>query len=177
VSTKLPIPSLVLFLVFLFGSCRSREVQSIPEPVAEPAVNDAFDPNSLEALTQEKLDNSDSRIRLQKEAHWLRLRQKMVASELQANQLRETELMLASEMAKYGKLNERMPDNQGFVDERKRVIWNARLSIAHNDYKHANAKVRLLQRDLDDYRAELNELGVDAPENSVFTDVIEVAED
>lgn len=149
----------------------------MPGEAEEPAQKDAFAPNSLEAVTQEKLDNSDSRTKLQKEAHWLRLRQKMVAAELKANQLRETELMLASEMAKYGKLNERMPDNQGFVDERKRLIWNARLNIAHDEYKQANAKVRLLQRDLEDYRAELNELGVDAPENSVFTEMIEVSED
>jgi len=149
----------------------------MPGEEEEPAQKDAFSPNSLEAVTQEKLDNSDSRIKLQKEAHWLRLRQKMVAAELKANQLRETELMLASEMAKYGKLNERMPDNEGFVDERKRLIWNARLNIAHDEYKQANAKVRLLQRDLEDYRAELNELGVDAPENSVFTEMIEVSED
>ena len=149
----------------------------MPGEVEEPAQKDAFAPNSLEAVTQEKLDNSDSRTKLQKEAHWLRLRQKMVAAELKANQLRETELMLASEMAKYGKLNERIPDNQGFVDERKRLIWNARLKIAHDEYKQANAKVRLLQRDLEDYRAELNELGVDAPENSVFTEMIEVSED
>lgn len=149
----------------------------MPGEEEEPAQKDAFSPNSLEAVTQEKLDNSDSRIKLQKEAHWLRLRQKMVAAELKANQLRETELMLASEMAKYGKLNERMPDNEGFVDERKRLIWNARLNIAHDEYKQANAKVRLLQRDLEDYRAELNELGVDAPENSVFTEMMEVSED
>jgi len=149
----------------------------MPGEEEEPAQKDAFSPNSLEAVTQEKLDNSDSRIKLQKEAHWLRLRQKMVAAELKANQLRETELMLASEMAKYGNLNERMPDNEGFVDERKRLIWNARLNIAHDEYKQANAKVRLLQRDLEDYRAELNELGVDAPENSVFTEMIEVSED
>ena len=149
----------------------------MPGEEEEPAQKDAFSPNSLEAVTQEKLDNSDSRIKLQKEAHWLRLRQKMVAAELKANQLRETELMLASEMAKYGKLNERMPDNEGFVDERKRLIWNARLNIAHDEYKQANAKVRLLQRDLEDYRAELKELGVDAPENSVFTEMIEVSED
>jgi len=149
----------------------------MPGEEEEPAQKDAFSPNSLEAVTQEKLDNSDSRIKLQNEAHWLRLRQKMVAAELKANQLRETELMLASEMAKYGKLNERMPDNEGFVDERKRLIWNARLNIAHDEYKQANAKVRLLQRDLEDYRAELNELGVDAPENSVFTEMIEVSED
>lgn len=165
-------------MVFLFCSCRPREIQSTPkEPVGEPVRKDAFDPNSTEGFTQEMLDNSDSRIKLKKEAHWLLLRQKMVTAELQANHLRETELMLASEMSKYGKLNERIPDNQGFVDERKRVIWNARLNIAHDEYKQANAKVRLLQRDLDDYRAELNELGVDAPENSVFTDIIEVAED
>jgi len=149
----------------------------MPGEEEEPAQKDAFSPNSLEAVTQEKLDNSDSRIKLQKEAHWLRLRQKMVAAELKANQLRETELMLASEMAKYGKLNERMPDNEAFLDERKRLIWNARLNIAHDEYKQANAKVRLLQRDLEDYRAELNELGVDAPENSVFTEMIEVSED
>jgi len=174
VSPKLSI--LVIALVFLFGSCRSKEAQPA-EQQAEDVPMDGFDPNSLSAIQKTQSDNLYTRQKLQEEAKWLQMRLKMVGAELQANQLRQAELTLSSEMSKYGKLNERMPDNHGFVDERKRVIWNARLNIAHDEYKQATAKVRLLQRDLDDYRAQLNELGVDAPENSVFTDIIEVAED
>lgn len=174
VSPKLSI--LAFGLVFLFGSCRSKEAQPA-EKQAKGVPIDGFDPNSLSAIENSQSDNSYSRQKLQEEAKWLRMRLKMVGAELQANQLRETELILSSQMSKYGKMNERMPGNQGFVDERKRVIWNARLNIAHDEYKQATAKVRLLQRDLDDYRAELNDLGVDAPENSVFTDIIEVSKD
>jgi hypothetical protein len=168
VSPRLPVLFGGLALLFFIHSCRSREIQPIGGDSNETGPSELFDPGSLQSVKQKHKENFIQGKKLEEEAEWLRMRLQMVEAEMHATLVRGTELKLRMEMAKYGQINERIPGEEGFINDRQRAIWDARMDITREEYRYAQAKVRLLQRDLDEIRERLAERGRYAPQNSIF---------
>ncbi|MEK9783432.1 MAG: hypothetical protein VW312_02235, partial [Opitutales bacterium] len=84
---------------------------------------------------------------------------------------KEAELKLKLEMAKYDSLNDEISSSGGFITDRQREIWNARLDIARKDTNIANAKVSLLKRDLDDLNAKLKDKGWEIPSFTIQREI------
>ena len=61
------------------------------------------------------------------ELDWLKLRTRVVQAQIVTNQARLAENTLAQEMARYGSLDRRFPDAQGFIDPIQRKGWDAKL--------------------------------------------------
>jgi hypothetical protein len=165
---KLPIAGLLIFCLLAGFSCRSSHVQPSSADENETISGRAFDSGSLDQLKEKHKENFILGKKLEEEADWLRVRLQMVEAELKANRTKEIELKLLLEMAKYAKISDRIPDGEGFITDRQKAIWDARLDVTREDYKLSLAKVRLLQRDLDELREEFAERGRHAPKNSVF---------
>lgn len=165
---KLPIAALIVSFLLAGISCRSSHVQTSSADDNETISGRAFDAGSLEQIKEKHKENFILGKKLEEEADWLRVRLQMVEAELKANRTKEIELKLLLEMSKYAKISDRIPDGEGFITDREKAIWDARLDVTREDYKLSLAKVRLLQRDLDELREEFAERGRYAPKNSVF---------
>jgi len=165
---KLPIAALIVCFLLAGISCRSSHVQTSSADDNETISGRAFDAGSLEQIKEKHKENFILGKKLEEEADWLRVRLQMVEAELKANRTKEIELKLLLEMSKYAKISDRIPDGEGFITDREKAIWDARLDVTREDYKLSRAKVRLLQRDLDELREEFAERGRYAPKNSVF---------
>jgi len=165
---KLPIAALIVCFLLAGISCRSSHVQTSSADDNETISGRAFDAGSLEQIKEKHKENFILGKKLEEEADWLRVRLQMVEAELKANRTKEIELKLLLEMSKYAKISDRIPDGEGFITDREKAIWDARLDVTREDYKLSLAKVRLLQRDLDELREEFAERGRYAPKNSVF---------
>ena len=165
---KLPTAGLLGCCLLAGLSCRSSQVQPSSADENETISGRAFDSGSLDQLKEKHKENFILGKKLEEEADWLRVRLQMVEAELKANRTKEIELKLLLEMAKYAKISDRIPDGEGFITDRQKAIWDARLDVTREDYKLSLAKVRLLQRDLDELREEFAERGRHAPKNSVF---------
>jgi len=165
---KLPTAALIVCFLLAGVSCRSSHVQPSSGDDNGTISGRAFDAGSLEQIKEKHKENFILSKKLEEEADWLRVRLQMVEAELKANRTKEIELKLLLEMAKYAKISDRIPDGEGFITDRQKAIWDARLDVTREDYKLSLAKVRLLQRDLDELREEFAERGRHAPKNSVF---------
>jgi len=165
---KLPTAALIVCFLLAGVSCRSSYVQPSSGDDNGTISGRAFDAGSLEQIKEKHKENFILSKKLEEEADWLRVRLQMVEAELKANRTKEIELKLLLEMAKYAKSSDWLPDGEGFITDRQKAIWDARLDVTREDYKLSLAKVRLLQRDLDELRSEFAERGRHAPKNSVF---------
>ena len=113
-------------------------------------------------------ENSLKYNKLSDETDWLILRAKIVDAEKSACDARKSELKIAQEMARYGSLNANLSEQNEFIDQEQKVLWNARLEQRRNLRMKAEARARLLHRDLSDLRLKLVEKGYKVPANSVF---------
>ena len=162
---KLPLVGFILFCLVLGSSCRSSYLES-PDSntkAKETFSGRAFDSSALEYLNQRHKENLILGKKLEAETKWLRMHLKMVEAELKANRTKEMELKLLLEMAKYDSLSDRIPGGEGFITNRQKIIWDERLNMIRKEYDLSLAKVRLLQRDLDELRDEFTERGVHLP--------------
>ena len=71
-------------------------------------------------------------------------------------------------MARYGSLNANLSEQNEFIEQEQKVLWNAQLEQRRNLRMKAEARARLLHRDLCDLRLKLVEKGYKVPANSVF---------
>ena len=65
-----------------------------------------------------------------------------------ANQSRESSLKLEREFTNFKSLDNRFPSQQGFILEKKKREWDARLKVKKEETNRLDAIVRLLNRDM-----------------------------
>ena len=97
------------------------------------------------------------------EMKWLVLRQKIVLSEIDAKLAKESEVKLALDMARFGEMEKMLPGEEGFIEQGQRRAWETRLRIRKEETAKAEAKVRLLVRDMNDLLGKLTHLGYKPP--------------
>ena len=102
------------------------------------------------------------------ELDWLKLRTRVVQAQFVTNQARLAENTLAQEMARYGSLDRRFPDAQGFIDQIQRNEWDTRLLQRRQEVSQAEARERLLAREMRELRALLAKEGFPIPDQSAF---------
>jgi len=118
---------------------------------------------SHQALHAEKTDLERKRKLLEMEMKWLVLRQKLVLSEIDAKLAKESEVSLAVEMARFGEMEEMLPGEEGFIKQGQRRAWETRLRVRREETAKAEAKVRLLIRDMNDLLGKLAHRGFKPP--------------
>ena len=102
------------------------------------------------------------------ELDWLELRTRVVQAQFVTNQARLAENALAKEMARLGSLDRRFPDAKGFIDPIQRKGWDARLLQRSQEVSQAEARERLLAREMRELRALLAKEGFPIPDQSAF---------
>ena len=97
------------------------------------------------------------------EVKWLVLRQKIVLAEIDAKLAKESEVRLALEMARFGEMEKMLPGEEGFIEQGQRRAWETRLRVRKEETAKAEAKVRLLIRDMNDLLGKLAHRGFKPP--------------
>ena len=116
-----------------------------------------------QAFHSEKNDLESQRKLLEMEVKWLVLRQKIVLAEIDAKLAKESEVRLALEMARFGEMEEMLPGEEGFIEQGQRRAWETRLRVRKEETAKAEAKVRLLIRDMNDLLGKLAHRGFKPP--------------
>ena len=141
----------LLLYILLSFSCRHTEKI---EPVADAELDGFSSENSL--VIEDKISVSEARIdRLNDETSWLKLRIRAVEARRIAELTKLSELELAREMAKYGRLNDRFPGEVGFLETADRSLWNYKLMEKTAASEKTAAVSRLIERDLNDLTKNL----------------------
>jgi len=138
---KLPTAALIVCFLLAGVSCRSSHVEPSSGDDNGTISGRAFDASSLELIKEKHKENFILSKKLEEEADWLRVRLQMVEAELKANRTKEIELKLLLEMAKYAKISDRIPDGEGFITDRQKAIWDARLDVTREDYNLSLARL------------------------------------
>ncbi len=138
-------------ILFLACSCQHNAVTSGPK---ENEFSDGFKSEKLESAIDELEDIEKQIIYLEDESNLLKIRSKWVDAKLIATRSRRGELKLAKEMARYGALNERLPDESGFLKTSQRNNWNQKLHHKKNVSEKLFAISRLVERDFLEAKSE-----------------------
>ena len=93
------------------------------------------------------------------ELQWLDLRQRQVEAEIELRQAMEFENALALEMARFGEMDKRLPGEKGFIDSSQRRAWETRLLGRKRETEKAAARVRLVDRDMNDLLGKISHRG------------------
>lgn len=104
--------------------------------------------NTVEILDKELAQTKDLLVSLELELDWLVLRKEIVLAKTRSNQSRESSLKLEREFTNFKALDHRFPSPQGFILEKKKREWEARLTVKKDETKRLEAIVRLLNRDM-----------------------------
>jgi len=161
----LPVFYPVLFVfITLLTSCRHG---SKSQASGQTPMEDGFS-KELELVQEQLNKNSARHSRLDDESEWLALRAKIVEADKVACDALHSELELAQEMARYGTLNASLSQENVFLEEEQKARWNAMLEERRNNRIKAEARTRLLLRDLGDLRLDLLQKGYNVPAISVF---------
>lgn len=104
--------------------------------------------NTVQILDEELAQTKDSLVSLALELEWLILRKEIVLAKTRSNQSRESSLKLEREFSNFKALDKRFPSPQGFILEKKKREWEARLQVKKEETKRLEAIVRLLNRDM-----------------------------
>ena len=138
------------FLIFGWGcsflllfSCRGNISGQDHFPV-----NNVSSENTVKILDEELSQTKDSLVSLALELEWLTLRKEIVLAKTRSNQSRESSLKLEREFSHFKGLDNRFPSPQGFILEKKKREWEARLQVKKEETKRLEARVRLLNRDM-----------------------------
>lgn len=127
----------------LLFSCRGNLSGHDHFPVTNVSIN-----NSVSILDEELAQTKDLLVSLELELQWLTLRKEIVLAKTRANQSRESSLKLEREFTNFKALDNRFPSPQGFILEKKKREWEARLTVKKEETKRLEAIVRLLNRDM-----------------------------
>lgn len=119
--------------------------------------------NTVQILDEELAQTKDSLVSLALELEWLILRKEVVLAKTRANQSRESSLKLEREFTNFKVLDNRFPSPQGFILEKKKREWEARLSVKKEETNRLEAIVRLLNRDMVELVDKLSHKGFRYP--------------
>jgi len=138
----------LLLYILLSSSCRhAREVE--PTAVAVP---DGFS-GKQSFVIEDELSVCEERIeKLNDESGWLKLRIRAVEARKLAELTKLSELKLAMEMEKYGRINNRFPGEVGFLKADDRSLWSDQLQERRTASEKTAAVSRLIERDLNDLK-------------------------
>ena len=146
-------------------SCASSRHPSSPSD--EPKAESGFELGQ-EVLAEKRTDFLRQGKKLALELDWLKLRTRVAQASYRTNQARLAENALAQEMARFGSLDRRFPDSDGFIDPIQRKGWDARLLQRQEEVSQAEARERLLAREMRELRALLAKEGFPVPDQSAF---------
>ena len=104
--------------------------------------------NTVVNLDKELAQTKSLLVSLELELEWLVLRKEIVLAKTRANQSRESSLKLEREFTNFKSLDNRFPSQRGFILEKKKREWEARLKVKKEVTKRLEAIVRLLNRDM-----------------------------
>jgi len=155
----------VVFLCLIgISSCHFNRAATIDSDLLSKA--DGFSHNSFVEISQQAQENQQKKKALVLESEWLKLRLQVVGAEKYACSARSAELELASELARFGSLDKKLP-GEGFIGGNQRVHWNAQLESMRSSTITAEARANLLRRDLFDLRQKIVDLGYQVPAGPV----------
>lgn len=155
----------VSLVLFFFPSCKTNQrISSVEKSLRIPSNLD-FDLNSL--TEERKLLLQRKKIK-QLELHRLKLRVLIVQSQLLANQAQSSRNALAHEMAKFVDFEARFPHPDGFISSNEWAAYQGRLEKRDEEVELANARVRLLLRDLKKFHDETNKEGLTIQDRPKF---------
>ena len=154
----------VFFCLIAFSSCHFNRTGSVDSDLLSKA--DGFSHNSFVEISQQAQENQQKKKALVLESEWLKLRLQVVGAEKYACSARSAELELASELARFGSLDKKLP-GEGFIGGNQRVHWNAQLESMRSSTITAEARANLLRRDLFDLRQKIVDLGYQVPAGPV----------
>lgn len=147
------LPRFLLVNAILFLACSCQQKAFIDEP-KETELSDGFQSDRIETVIND-LENIEKKIiYLEDESDLLKIRSRWVDAQMSAARSRRGELQLAKEMAKYGRLNERLPGDSGFLNTGQRKNWNQTLHQKKKLSEQLFAIARLIERDLVDAESE-----------------------
>ena len=156
--------SYVFFCLVGISSCHFNRTVNIDSDL--PSKADGFSHNSFVEIIQQAENNQRKKKSLVLESEWLKLRLQVVEAEKYACSARSAEFELASEMARFGSLDKKLP-GEGFIGGHQRIHWNAQLESMRSSTITAEARSNLLRRDLFDLRQKIVDLGYQVPKGSV----------
>jgi hypothetical protein len=162
--------SFLLFCLIGISSCSFNRTANINSD--HPSKADGFSNNSYIEISQQAEENRRKKKSLVLESEWLKLRLQVVEAEKYACSARSAELELASEMARFGSLDKKLP-GEGFIEGNQRIHWNAQLESMHSSTITAEVRANLLRRDLFDLRKKIVDLGYQVPEGPVVSGSLE----
>ncbi len=154
-----------LVIVVAVTACKTNR---LPDPkLPDHGQVDGFSEVSYEKILSKLEKNKVLAKSLQLESEWLRLRALVVEAEKYSCECRTSELELATEMARFGSFDQRLPDG-GFINDEQRTRWNAQLEVKKSTRITAEARANLLRRDLDDLKEKIIKEGYQVPVDSVI---------
>jgi hypothetical protein len=156
--------SFVFLCLIGISSCHFNRTATIDSDLLSKA--DGFSHNSFVEISQQAQENQQKKKALVLEFEWLKLRLQVVGAEKYACSARSAELELASELARFGSLDKKLP-GEGFIGGNQRVHWNAQLESMRSSTITAEARANLLRRDLFDLRQKIVDLGYQVPAGPV----------
>ncbi len=154
--------SIVWCLTIASCSTRSKSPQG---EIPEFGSSEAEENKSLE---EKKISLERKEVGLGLELEWLSLKTKLTRAELELNQALSSETKLLSDHSKFKALNHRFPDSRGFISDRDRIVWDARLKARHQQVVDSRAKVNLLSREMQELRYRILQNGFSTPLGSLI---------
>ena len=91
------------------------------------------------------------------------MRAKLVIAEKELNQAMLAKLSIEAGIARFEKLNGQFPSDEGFIVDRERISWQARLHSRNQDVVNARAQLNLYNREFNELRFEISGLGFFGP--------------
>lgn len=140
-------------LLLLF-SCNST-----PPPQGIDSRASLFTNSTEPSLDEQLAQTKKTLIAHRLELEWLNLRKIIVEAEIRAKEATSSELMLERELLKYQNFDIRFPAKQGFISDRDKITWQAKLKVKQEEAKRLKAAVRLLNRDMIELEAKLKHEG------------------
>lgn len=150
-------------MLWLLTLCSCRQPEYPRADVPSQRGFAALEGVTHQALHAEKSDLESQRKLLEMEVKWLVLRQKIALAEIDAKLAKESEVRLALEMARFGEMEKMLPGEEGFIEQGQRRAWETRLRVRKEETAKAEAKVRLLIRDMNDLLGKLAHRGFKPP--------------
>jgi len=148
-----------LLIIFNSSSCRDKSGPSGHLPTVKEV---SLVSDSIPIRIDEEISLQEKKlIRLDDEAEWLRRRARVVEAEKKASRLKNIELNLRKRISKYSGWNDRLPPKEGSLSSQTIAEWEVELRARADAFRKAEAAVRLLERDLNEW----NQLIIDRHPN------------
>ncbi len=155
---------LLIYTFFVFLSACQSKTGSLGTVNNQPS-NEI--PSASEDFERKRKNLERKKRSLDLEKKWLGMRAKLVIAEKELNQAMLAKLSIEAGIARFEKLNGQFPSDEGFIVDRERISWQARLHSRNQDVVNARAQLNLYNREFNELRFEISGLGFSAPTGPV----------